>query len=91
VQFLLDLTAVDPQLDLSPLYAIDEALAAIGHAEDATSVMRQVCAALSPLGLLSEAYEADRRRLFGNFPRASSHASLIRAAFAASPRWAEVL
>jgi hypothetical protein len=29
--------------------------------------------------------------MWGNFPQAYSHAGLIQAAFAASPRWADVL
>jgi GH15 family glucan-1,4-alpha-glucosidase len=53
--------------------------------------MQQVHSALSPLGLLSEDYETATLRMWGNFPQAYSHVGLIRAAFAASPRWAEVL
>ncbi len=34
---------------------------------------------------------AGGRRLWGNFPQAYSHVGLIHAAFAASPRWSEVL
>ena len=66
-----------------------EALAATGHVDDARAAMQHVGAALSPLGLLSEGYETARRRLWGNCPQVSSHVGLIRAAFAASPRWAE--
>jgi GH15 family glucan-1,4-alpha-glucosidase len=29
--------------------------------------------------------------MWGNFPQAYSHAGLIQAAFAVSPRWAEIL
>jgi GH15 family glucan-1,4-alpha-glucosidase len=68
-----------------------EALAAIGRAEEAKAVMRHVHSALSPLGLLSEDYETPNLRMWGNFPQAYSHVGLIHAAFAASPRWAEVL
>jgi hypothetical protein len=42
-------------------------------------------------GLLSEDYETSNFRMWGNFPQAYSHAGLIQAAFATSPRWAEVL
>ncbi len=48
-------------------------------------------AALSPLGLISEDYEPQARRMWGNFPQAYSHVGLIHAAFAASPRWSDVL
>jgi GH15 family glucan-1,4-alpha-glucosidase len=47
--------------------------------------------ACSPLGLLSEDCETVGRRLWGNFPQAYSHVGLIHAAFAASPRWSEIL
>ncbi len=68
-----------------------EALAAIGQADEAKAVMDHAHAALSPLGLLSEDYEAASLRMWGNFPQAYSHVGLIHAAFAASPRWSEVI
>jgi GH15 family glucan-1,4-alpha-glucosidase len=68
-----------------------EALAATGRAEEGKAVMDRIHAALSPLGLLSEDYETSNLRMWGNFPQAYSHAGLIQAAFAASPRWAEIL
>ncbi len=68
-----------------------EALAASGRSEDAKAVMDHVHAALSPLGLLSEDYETSNLRMWGNFPQAYSHVGLIHAAFAASPRWTDVL
>jgi GH15 family glucan-1,4-alpha-glucosidase len=68
-----------------------EALAAIGRKEEAKAVMDHVQPTLSPLGLLSEDYETADLSLWGNFPQAYSHVGLIHAAFAASPRWAEVL
>jgi GH15 family glucan-1,4-alpha-glucosidase len=68
-----------------------EALVAIGRAEEAKAVMKHVHTAFSPLGLLSEDYETDSLRMWGNFPQAYSHVGLIHAAFAASPRWDEVL
>jgi GH15 family glucan-1,4-alpha-glucosidase len=66
-----------------------EALATLGRADEAAAVLRHVHAALSPLGLLSEDYETANLRMWGNFPQAYSHVGLIRAAFAASPRWSE--
>jgi GH15 family glucan-1,4-alpha-glucosidase len=68
-----------------------EALAATGRADEARAVMDHSHAALSPLGLLSEDYETSSLRMWGNFPQAYSHAGLIHAAFASSPRWAEIL
>lgn len=68
-----------------------EALAVAGRLKEARSVMNHVHAALSPLGLLSEDYETSTLRMWGNFPQAYSHVGLIHAAFAASPRWSEML
>lgn len=68
-----------------------EALAATGRADEAREVMEQVRPALSPLGLLSEDYETSTLRMWGNFPQAYSHVGLIHAAFAASPRWGDIL
>ncbi len=68
-----------------------EALAAVGRNAEARVLLDTARAALSPLGLLSEDYDVAEKRLWGNFPQAYSHVGLIHAAFAASPRWAEVL
>jgi GH15 family glucan-1,4-alpha-glucosidase len=68
-----------------------EALSAVGRTDEARRAMEQVRAALSPLGLLSEDYETSNLRMWGNFPQAYSHVGLIHAAFAASPRWLDIL
>lgn len=68
-----------------------EALAALGRHEEAEALMKQIQPALSPLGLLSEDFDSATLRMWGNFPQAYSHVGLIRAAFAASPSWPEVL
>ncbi len=68
-----------------------EALALLGRGEEAKVAMERVRKAMSPLGLLSEDYETQSLRMWGNFPQAYSHVGLIHAAFAASPRWLEVL
>jgi GH15 family glucan-1,4-alpha-glucosidase len=68
-----------------------EALVLVGRAEEGRALLQQALAALSPLGLLSEDYAPDGLRMWGNFPQAYSHVGLIHAAFAASPRWSEVL
>jgi GH15 family glucan-1,4-alpha-glucosidase len=68
-----------------------EALAVLGRPAEARALLEQTLAAASPLGLLSEDFAVDSRLLSGNFPQAYSHVGLIHAAFAASPRWSEVL
>ncbi|MGC9197701.1 MAG: glycoside hydrolase family 15 protein [Acidobacteriaceae bacterium] len=68
-----------------------EALAAIGRHDDARTAFKRIYATLSPLGLLAEDYDPKERRMWGNFPQTYSHAGLIHAAFAASPKWSEVL
>lgn len=68
-----------------------EALAAAGRREEARRVFRGIQIALSPLGLLSEDYDPNPPRMWGNFPQTYSHVGLIHAAFAASPTWMDVL
>ncbi len=68
-----------------------EALATVGLTSEARGLLEQALAAMSPLGLLSEDYEPETGRMWGNFPQAYSHVGLLHAAFAASPRWSEVL
>jgi GH15 family glucan-1,4-alpha-glucosidase len=68
-----------------------EALATLGRTKEAETVLARVLGALSPLGLLSEDVDPRDGRQWGNFPQAYSHVGLIHAAFAASPRWVEIL
>lgn len=68
-----------------------EALATMGRAGEAHEIMRRVHEVMSPLGLMAEDFDTRGQRLWGNFPQAYSHAGLIRASFAASPSWDEVL
>jgi GH15 family glucan-1,4-alpha-glucosidase len=68
-----------------------EALAALGRRDEAQAVFRRIHGALSPLGLLSEDYDPETPRMWGNFPQTYSHVGLIHAAFAASPSWPDVL
>ena len=68
-----------------------EALATVGRAKEAEAVLARVLGALSPLGLLAEDHDPGAGRQWGNFPQAYSHVGLIHAAFAASPRWVDVL
>jgi GH15 family glucan-1,4-alpha-glucosidase len=53
--------------------------------------LERVCAVLTPLGLLAEDFDPSSARMWGNFPQAYSHVGMIHAAFAASPRWSEIL
>ncbi len=68
-----------------------EALAITGRQTEAVALMAQVRNVLSPLGLLSEDWDSNAGRMWGNFPQAYSHVGLIHAAFATSPRWTEFL
>ncbi|HVZ73164.1 MAG TPA: glycoside hydrolase family 15 protein [Polyangia bacterium] len=68
-----------------------EALAILGRASEARALMDQVGKTLSPLGLIAEDYATGTRRMWGNFPQAYSHAGLIHGAFAASPRWLDLM
>lgn len=68
-----------------------EALALLGEIGEARVVLEEAPSVLSSLGLMSEDFDLVTRRLWGNFPQTYSHVGLIHAAFAASPRWAEVL
>ncbi|MEP7365211.1 MAG: glycoside hydrolase family 15 protein [Acidobacteriota bacterium] len=68
-----------------------EALVAGGRLSEAREMFDRILGTLSPLGLISEDYDAKARRMWGNFPQAYSHVGLIHSAFLASPTWEEVL
>ncbi len=68
-----------------------EALCVLGRRGEAARLLEKVCGALGPLGLISEDYDVETLRMWGNFPQAYSHIGLIHAAFAASPAWEELL
>lgn len=72
-------------------YWLVEALVTVRRITEARELLEKTRTALSPLGLISEDYDVSTGRLWGNFPQAYSHVGLIHAAFAASPRWSEVL
>lgn len=57
-------------------------LKAIGREADARQLFERLIALSNDLGLLSEEYDPQRRRLVGNFPQAFSHIALVNAAFA---------
>jgi GH15 family glucan-1,4-alpha-glucosidase len=66
-----------------------EALAITGRMVEAHSLMKLVSTIRSPLRLLSEDVDPTDCEMWGNYPQAYSHAGVIHAAFAASPRWAD--
>ena len=68
-----------------------EALASVGRVDEARTLMDQAHKMVSPLGLIAEDYDTATHLMSGNFPQAYSHVGLIRAAFAAAPRWKDVL
>ncbi len=56
-------------------------LKAIGRYDDARQLFERLLTLCNDLGLLSEEYDLDRKRLVGNFPQAFSHIALVNAAF----------
>jgi GH15 family glucan-1,4-alpha-glucosidase len=56
-------------------------LKAIGRIDDARALFDRLLALRNDLGLLSEEYDLNQKRLVGNFPQAFSHIALVNAAF----------
>lgn len=56
-------------------------LKAIGRVEDARKLFERLLPLANDLGLLSEEYDPEGKRLLGNFPQAFSHIALVNAAF----------
>ncbi len=56
-------------------------LKAIGRMHDARALFERLLGLCNDVGLLSEEYDVNRKRLVGNFPQAFSHISLVNAAF----------
>jgi GH15 family glucan-1,4-alpha-glucosidase len=52
--------------------------------EAAERNLEQLMALQNDVGLLSEEYDPQRKRLLGNFPQAFSHIGLLRALYAIS-------
>ena len=57
------------------------ALKAIGRKRDAHALFQRLLTLRNDLGLLSEEYDPNCKRLVGNFPQAFSHIALVNAAF----------
>ena len=68
-----------------------EALAALGRGQEARAALERAISAPPPLGLIAEDVDPATGLMWGNYPQAYSHVGLIRAAFAASPGWREIL
>jgi GH15 family glucan-1,4-alpha-glucosidase len=57
------------------------ALKAAGRTRDAEKLFDKLLKLRNDVGLLSEEYDVNRKRLVGNFPQAFSHIALVNAAF----------
>lgn len=57
-----------------------ECFTLIGRTDEARILFERVLAVANDVGLLSEEYDTEAKRLTGNFPQAFSHIALIRAA-----------
>jgi GH15 family glucan-1,4-alpha-glucosidase len=56
------------------------AYALAGRHDDAQALMQRLVGLANDVGLLSEEYDVDARRMAGNFPQAFSHLALVQAA-----------
>ncbi|HZQ28238.1 MAG TPA: glycoside hydrolase family 15 protein [Acidimicrobiales bacterium] len=52
----------------------------LGRTDDAEALFRRLLALCNDVGLLSEEYDPESKRLLGNFPQAFSHVSLVNTA-----------
>jgi GH15 family glucan-1,4-alpha-glucosidase len=59
----------------------------IGRREDATKMFDRLLSLRNDVGLLSEEYDTEAKRMVGNFPQALSHIALVHSAFAMSGLW----
>ena len=58
-----------------------DALVMTGRAEEGQRLFDRLLKLRNDVGLLSEEYDVDAKRLVGNFPQAFSHVALINSAF----------
>ena len=58
-----------------------DAYVMLGRIDDATRLFERLLDLRTDLGLLSEEYDPDAKRLIGNFPQGFSHIGLINTAF----------
>ncbi len=57
-----------------------DCLSLLGRHDDACALFERLLAIRNDVGLLSEEYDPEARRLLGNFPQAFSHVSLVNSA-----------
>ncbi|MCU1458426.1 MAG: glycoside hydrolase family protein [Actinomycetia bacterium] len=57
-----------------------DCLAKMGRVDDARTMFERLLTLTNDLGLLSEEYDTESKRLVGNFPQAFSHVGLVNAA-----------
>ncbi len=55
--------------------------------DEACAMFERLLALRNDVGLLSEEYDPERKRMLGNFPQALSHIALTHAAFTISGQW----
>ncbi len=81
--------ATDPEVDGLPAgeaaflpcsFWLADALALMGRRDEATAQFEHLLTLCNDVGLLSEEYDPERRRLVGNFPQAFSHVALVNTA-----------
>jgi GH15 family glucan-1,4-alpha-glucosidase len=58
-----------------------DALQLAGRCADAEALFEQLLSIRNDLGLLSEEYDPDEKRLLGNFPQAFTHVGLVNSAY----------
>ena len=57
-----------------------DALVLLGRRDEAVTLFERLVALANDLGLLSEEYDVESRRMLGNFPQALSHVALVNTA-----------
>ena len=65
---------------LACTFWLADAFAVAGRHDDARALFERLLSLRTDLGLLSEQYDVDARRLVGNFPQAFSHIALVTTA-----------
>ena len=64
-------------------------LARLGRLDEAVELYERLLSLSNDLGLLSEEYDPERKRLVGNFPQAFTHLALVETAYTLRRRLGE--
>jgi GH15 family glucan-1,4-alpha-glucosidase len=56
-------------------------LALMGRVDEARALFARLVGLANDVGLLAEEYDAQSRRLLGNFPQAFSHVAMVNSAY----------